>query len=388
MAKNTIKISANVVDTARPSVAGAKERPGWHALRTIAARITTPLLPDDYLKLANPLWSARELRGRVLEVRRETVDSATLVIKPGWGFSFNYEPGQYVGIGVLVDGRWRWRSYSLTSSPVHGADPAAASKWAGRTITITVKAMPEGFLSTHLVGGVEPGTVVRLAAPQGNFVLPDPAPASVLFLTAGSGITPVMSMLRTLAKRDQLGDIVHVHSAPTESDVMFGAELAALHDAHPGYRLQVRTTRTEGRLDLSRLDDVVPDWRQRQTWACGPEAMLNDASQTWAAEGVEVNLHLERFAASRAAAHGAGGVVTFERSGKTVSADGATSLMDAGEDAGIRMPFGCRMGICQSCVVSLVDGHVRDLRTGAEHEPGTRVQTCISAASGDCTLDV
>jgi stearoyl-CoA 9-desaturase NADPH oxidoreductase len=388
MAKNTIKISANVVDTARPSVAGAKERPGWHALRTIAARITTPLLPDDYLKLANPLWSARELRGRVLEVRRETVDSATLVIKPGWGFSFNYEPGQYVGIGVLVDGRWRWRSYSLTSSPVHGADPAAASKWAGRTITITVKAMPEGFLSTHLVGGVEPGTVVRLAAPQGNFVMSDPAPASVLFLTAGSGITPVMSMLRTLAKRDQLGDIVHVHSAPTESDVMFGAELAALHDAHPGYRLQVRTTRTEGRLDLSRLDDVVPDWRQRQTWACGPEAMLNDASQTWAAEGVEVNLHLERFAASRAAAHGAGGVVTFERSGKTVSADGATSLMDAGEDAGIRMPFGCRMGICQSCVVSLVDGHVRDLRTGAEHEPGTRVQTCISAASGDCTLDV
>ncbi|MET4431984.1 ferredoxin reductase [Mycolicibacterium sp. 624] len=388
MAKNTIKISANVVDTARPSVAGAKERPGWHALRTIAARITTPLLPDDYLKLANPLWSARELRGRVLEVRRETVDSATLVIKPGWGFSFNYEPGQYVGIGVLVDGRWRWRSYSLTSSPVHGADPAAASKWGGRTITITVKAMPEGFLSTHLVGGVEPGTVVRLAAPQGNFVMPDPAPASVLFLTAGSGITPVMSMLRTLAKRNQLGDIVHVHSAPTESDVMFGAELAALHDAHPGYRLQVRTTRTEGRLDLSKLDDVVPDWRQRQTWACGPEAMLNDASQTWAAEGVEVNLHLERFAASRAAAHGAGGVVTFERSGKTVSVDGATSLMDAGEDAGIRMPFGCRMGICQSCVVSLVDGHVRDLRTGAEHEPGTRVQTCVSAASGDCTLDV
>jgi stearoyl-CoA 9-desaturase NADPH oxidoreductase len=229
---------------------------------------------------------------------------------------------------------------------------------------------------------------VRLAAPQGNFVMPDPAPASVLFLTAGSGITPVMSMLRTLARRDQLGDIVHVHSAPTESDVMFAAELAALHEAYPGYRLQVRTTRTEGRLDLSRLDDVVPDWRERQTWACGPEAMLNDASKTWAAEDVEANLHLERFAASKAAAHGAGGTVTFERSGKTVQVDGATALMDAGEDAGIRMPFGCRMGICQSCVVSLVDGHVRDLRTGAEHEPGTRVQTCVSAASGDCTLDV
>ena len=87
MAKNFIKVSANVADTVRPKIAGAKEHPGWHALRTIAGRITTPLLPDDYLKLANPLWSARELRGRVVEVRQETVDSATLVIKPGWGFS-------------------------------------------------------------------------------------------------------------------------------------------------------------------------------------------------------------------------------------------------------------------------------------------------------------
>ena len=81
--------------------------------------------------------------------------------------------------------------------------------------------MPEGFLSTHLVGGVAPGTIVRLAAPQGNFVMPDPAPAKVLFITGGSGITPVMSMLRTLARRAQITDVVHLHSAPTESDVMF-----------------------------------------------------------------------------------------------------------------------------------------------------------------------
>jgi stearoyl-CoA 9-desaturase NADPH oxidoreductase len=381
MAKHEIKIAANVVDTKRPAVAGAKNHPAWHALRTIVGRVTTPLLPDDYLKLANPLWSARELRGRVLDVRRETVDSATLVIKPGWGFSFDYDPGQYVGIGVLIDGRWRWRSYSLTSSPVRGA----------RTITITVKAMPEGFLSTHLVGGVAPGTIVRLAAPQGNFVMPDPAPASVLFLTAGSGITPVMSMLRTLAKRNGIGGsghVVHIHSAPTESDVLFASELAGLAAAHKGYRLSVRATRTEGRLDLSRLADEVPDWRERQTWACGPEGMLTDADRLWSSAGIGGRLHLERFAASRGAVHGAGGTVTFERSGKTVAADAATSLMDAGEQVGVPMPFGCRMGICQSCVVGLVGGHARDLRTGVEHEAGSRVQTCISAASGDCVLDV
>jgi ferredoxin-NADP reductase len=380
MSKRYAPITANVVATKRPSVAGADRHPGWHALRKIAARITTPLLPDDYLHLANPLWSARELRGRILEVRRETEDSATLVIKPGWGFGFDYQPGQYMGIGLLVEGRWRWRSYSLTSSPATSAS--------ARTVTITVKAMPEGFLSTHLVDGVAPGTIVRLAAPQGNFVLPDPAPSSILFLTAGSGITPVMSMLRTLVRRNQITDIAHVHSAPTESDVMFDAELAALAANQPGYRLQVRATRIQGRLDLARLDHEVPDWRDRQTWACGPEGMLVQAEKVWSAAGISERLHLERFAVSRAAPAGAGGTVTFARSGRTVAADAATSLMDAGEGAGVQMPFGCRMGICQSCVVSLVDGHVRDLRTGQEHEPGTRIQTCVSAASGDCALDI
>jgi stearoyl-CoA 9-desaturase NADPH oxidoreductase len=378
MTRKIAKVTADVVETAPITVAGVDTHPGWHALRNIAQRITTPLLPDDYLRLANPLWSARELRGRVVQVRRETHDSATLVIKPGWGFSFDYEPGQYIGIGLLVDGRWRWRSYSLTSSPVKGA----------RTVTITVKAMPEGFLSAHLVAGVRPGTIVRLAAPQGNFVLPDPPPPAMLFITAGSGITPVMSMLRTLVRRDQITDVIHLHSAPTADDVMFGPELDQLARDHEGYRLRLRTTRSQGRLDLARLDSEVPDWRERQTWACGPEAMLSAAERAWSSAGVPQRLHLERFAVSRAAPAGAGGTVTFAKSGKSTAADAATSLMDAGERMGVQMPFGCRMGICQSCVVGLVEGHVRDLRTGAEHEPGTRVQTCISAASGDCVLDV
>jgi ferredoxin-NADP reductase len=378
MSKKVAKITAEVVDTRRPTVAGAEKHPGWHLLRRVAKRITTPLLPDDYLHLANPLWTARELRGRVLEVRRETEDSATLAIKPGWGFTFDYQPGQYIGIGVPLDGRWRWRSYSLTSSPVKGA----------RIVTITVKAMPEGFLSSHLVAGLAPGTIVRLAAPQGAFVLPDPAPPAILFLTAGSGITPVMSMLRTLIRRDQFTDVVHLHSAPTADDVMFGTEMEGLARDQPGYQLRLRTTRSQGRLDLRRLDEEVPDWRERQTWACGPESLLNDAERVWSAAGLAGRLHLERFAVSRAAPAGAGGTVTFAKSGKSAVTDAATSLMDAGEQAGVQMPFGCRMGICQSCVVDLLDGHVRDLRTGDEHEPGTRIQTCVSSASGDCTVAI
>src|SRR4051794_31478810 len=203
MGEKFAPITANVVPTKRPTVAGSDRHPGWHALRKIAARITTPLLPDDYLRLANPLWSARELRGRIVDVRRETEDSATLVIKPGWGFSFDYQPGQYIGIGLLVDGRWRWRSYSLTSSPAaaarFGSRPGSA-----RTVTITVKAMRGVSLPTPVGAGAARGTIVRRAAPQGIFVLPAPAPASILFLTAGSGITPVMSMLRTLVRRNQI----------------------------------------------------------------------------------------------------------------------------------------------------------------------------------------
>lgn len=383
MSKKYASIIANVVDTRRPIIAGVDRHPGWHVLRKIAARITTPLLPDDYLHLANPLWSARELRGRIVEVRRETEDSATLVIKPGWGFSFDYQPGQYMGIGLLIDGRWRWRSYSLTSSPA-----AASGLGAERTVTITVKAMPEGFLSTHLVGGVQAGTIVRLAAPQGNFVLPDPAPPSILFLTAGSGITPVMSMLRTLVRRKQIADIAHLHSVPTESDLMFAAELATLAADHLGYVLSVRQTRTQGRLDLSALGSDVPDWYEREAWVCGPEGMLDQAEKVWASAGIGHRLHLERFAVSKAAVAGAGGIVTFARSGGSANADAATSLMEAGESVGVQMPFGCRMGICHSCVVDLVEGHVRDLRTGQEHDPGSRVQTCVSAASGDCIVDI
>jgi stearoyl-CoA 9-desaturase NADPH oxidoreductase len=128
----------------------------WKRLRTAANKLTTPLHPDDYLRLINPLWSERELRGRVEEVISETDDAATLVIRPGWGWHYNHRPGQYVGIGVQVDGKFQWRSYSVSSPPQRK----------GRNISITVKAMPEGLLSSHLVKGLAPGTIVRLALPR------------------------------------------------------------------------------------------------------------------------------------------------------------------------------------------------------------------------------
>ncbi|WP_040811865.1 ferredoxin reductase [Nocardia concava] len=363
---------------------GTAGRTPLDTLRGAAARITTPLLPDDYAHLINPLWSARELRGRIVEVRKETADSATLVIKPGWGFDFKFQPGQYIGIGVLVDGRWHWRSYSLTCPPDWSGDGSHKGK---RLISIAVKAMPEGFLSSHIVSGVPEGTIVRLAAPQGGFVLPEPTPDRVLFLTAGSGITPVMAMLRTMDRRDSVPDVMHIHSARTPDDVMFGDELRELHERRPGFTAHLHLTGDKGKFALADLDEVVPDWREREVWACGPLPMLDEIEKYWATAGLADKLHVERFEIERNAS-GEGGTVTFAKAGRTAEVDGATTLLQAGEGAGVRMPFGCRMGICQTCVVTLTDGHTRDLRNGKEHRAGDKIQTCISVAAGDCTVEV
>jgi ferredoxin-NADP reductase len=349
-----------------------------NVLRGLAARATTPLLPDDYLKLLRPLWTARELRGQVVDVRKETEDSATVTVKPGWGFSADYSPGQYVGIGLRVDGRWHWRSYSLTSVP----------RVDEKLITITVKATPEGFLSSHLVNGVKPGTIVRLAAPKGDFALPDPPPEKLLFVSAGSGITPLMAMLRSLKARGESPDIMHIHSAPSTDAVIFHDELAQLEKDEPGYRLHMQLTDTDGHLEFNELHDVVPDWRDRSAWACGPSAMLDAAEKVWGDQDLSDQLHMERFAIARTDKGGEGGTVTFSISDKSVEIDGATSLLEAGEQVGIQMPFGCRMGICQTCVLPLESGHTRDFRSGEEHGEGDRINTCISTASGDCTIKV
>lgn len=376
--------SLNLRNLTRWSEAPAKDidtatTPKINVLRGLAARATTPLLPDDYLKLLNPLWSARELRGQVVDVQRETEDSATVTIKPGWGFSGDYRPGQYVGIGLRIDGKWHWRSYSLTSVP----------KRQEKLISITVKATPEGFLSTHLVNGVKPGTIVRLAAAQGDFALPDPPPPKLLLVTAGSGITPVMAMLRSMQQRGHSPDVVHIHSAPTADDVIFHDELRKLGEAQENYRLHLHLTDERGHLEFEdEVDGIVADWRERPTWVCGPPAMLDALEELWTDAGIKDALHLERFVIARTDKGGEGGTVTFAVSDKTVEADGATTLLEAGESAGIQMPFGCRMGICQSCVLPLESGYVRDIRNGTEHGEGDRIQTCISAASGDCTLKI
>ncbi|MFI9638994.1 ferredoxin reductase [Micromonospora sp. NPDC051925] len=346
-------------------------------LLRLAETVTTPLLPEDYLDLVAPLRAGAALRGRIVAVDPETRDAATLTIQPGRAWR-GHTPGQYVRLGVDVDGVRQWRAYSVTSAPDRPDS----------RISVTVKAIPDGKVSNHLVRRTRVGTVVQLDQAQGDFVLPDPAPARMLFLTAGSGITPVMGMLR--AGAHTRADVVLVHSAPTPDDVVFGAELRALA-AQGGIRLVERHTDAHGLLGVDELAALVPDHLQRQTWACGPVGMLDAVQEHWAAAGVADRLHTERFRPT-VVTPGEGGTVTFTRAGLTVAADGATPILDAGEAAGALMPSGCRMGICYGCVLPLRQGAVRDLRDGtlttAVPGDGVLIQTCVSAAAGTCDIDL
>ena len=342
-------------------------------LRRAASLLSHPLLPEDFLGAVNPLWSARQLRGVVEEVSPVARGAVSVTVRVGRGWA-PHRAGQYVRVGVEVDGVRQWRTYSLTSPE---------SRRDGR-ISFAVKAM--GLVSDALVHDTRPGDVLFLEPPQGEFVLPA-LPGPLLLLTGGSGLTPVIGMLRTLVARGALRDVVLLHSAPTPADVLFASELAEYDRTFPGLRLVVRHTDDEGVLDLGTLDDVVPDWRTRETYVCGPGGLL-DAAEHHLGSALADRLHVERFAPTLLpGAGGEGGPVRYARSSVEVEVDGTTSLLDAGEAAGVLMPSGCRMGICFGCVVPRAAGQVRDLRTAEVSEPDL-VQTCISAAAGPVSIDV
>ncbi|MER7072037.1 ferredoxin reductase [Terrabacter sp. NPDC000476] len=355
------------------------------ALRRVASMLTTPLAPEDILGLVNPLSSSRQLRGVVTRVVRETSDSTTIHFRPGRGWN-PHLAGQWARIGVEIDGVRQWRSYSLSAAVGH--DPA-----------ITVTAI--GFVSTALARDTKVGDILFLDAPQGDFVLPE-HPRPLLMLTAGSGLTPVMSMIRTLVPRRPDADVVLIHSARTRDDALFHDELLELADQFPGLTVRHWFTREEGgrRLDLSDhadLETLCPDWRERAAYACGPTEFLDAATDLWlreaetdGADGAAPALTIERFApVLLPGSGGEGGLVTFEKSDKEVEVGGDVPLLEAGEECGVVMPSGCRMGICRSCLTPLVAGKVRDLRTGEVHgDEGELIQTCVNAAAGPVHLDI
>jgi ferredoxin-NADP reductase len=340
----------------------------------------TPLLPDDYVELIDPLWSTRELRGRVERIEPQADGAVTVHVRPGFEWA-GHRPGQYLRFGVVVDGVHHWRAYSLTSDP-HAPDGL---------ISITPKLVEGGLVSPYLVRKLRVGSVVRLGEVEGTFTLPESPSSPLLFITAGSGITPVISMLRHLHTEGTLRDVVHIHSARSLGQVIFGDHLGELADLEPGLTVHIWESGRQGRISPADVATLCADWRERDTYASGPGELLDALVAHWAEHGDEERLHVERFqpVVGGADAGGQGGTVRFPRRQIEAECPPGTPILVAGERAGVDMPFGCRMGVCHTCVARVREGTILDLRTGdvrdVRHE---MVRTCIHAAEGPVELDL
>ena len=204
--------------------------PSW--LTRLTDAFAYPLRTSHYLELVNPLWTTHALQAKVVGVWDETADARTITLKPGRNWR-SHRPGQHLRVGVPIGGMHYTRTYSISSAPDCGVGDTP------ETFTITVKAIQGGRMSHHLVRNIKVGDYLPIGIPQGDFYLPDANPVEPLFITAGSGITPIMSMLRSLVAQERLPHVTHLHYAPHAYDVIFGQELQALAAKHPRYQLHL-----------------------------------------------------------------------------------------------------------------------------------------------------
>ncbi|KDF02365.1 stearoyl-CoA 9-desaturase [Mycolicibacterium aromaticivorans JS19b1 = JCM 16368] len=340
----------------------------------------SPLRPDDYLEMVNPLWTTKELRGRVERVEAQGSEAVSVLIRPSYDWP-GHKPGQYVRLGLVIDGRYHWRAYSLTSDP----QPEDG------LISVTPKKVDSGVVSPYLVTKIEPGELVRLGDVEGVFTLPEPVPAKSLFISAGSGITPIISMLRSLDHRGELGDVVVMHSDRCREHVMFLDVLEDLDRRNEIMRFDLRLTAERGRLAPGELDQLCPDWREREAFCSGPGELLDGLIDFWQRNGDPDRLHYERFQPKIGGnpGDGKGGKVSFTDSDVSVDCDSGTPILEAGEQAGINLAYGCRIGICHTYVGTVKSGKVRDLRSGDVIEPtGQDVRICIHTAEGDVEIEL
>jgi ferredoxin-NADP reductase len=348
------------------------------SLVTFAARLARPLTLDRqvefWLREVNTAWSLDDIRARVEHVIAETRDTKTFVLRPNVHWR-GHRAGQHTTVEVEVDGVRLRRCYSVSSAP--GAPPAITVKRAGRV---------SGWLHDR----VHEGDVLRLGAPAGDFVLPDPLPRRLLLVGGGSGVTPLMSMLRDLDARGDVGDVVLVHHARSDADVIFGEELRSLVLRHRSLRVILCLSDGGGRFEPSRFRRLVPDFAERDTFLCGPPGLMDRVERVWVEAGATGRLRREHFVAfaSPAPRRRAGHFrVTLTTTGRSFVATGDGSLLEQLERAGARPRSGCRMGLCGACKCRKRSGAVEDLRSGAvSSRPDEDVQPCVSLARSNLEL--
>jgi ferredoxin-NADP reductase len=354
--------------------------------KTLAA-LTSPHGVDRYLEMVNPMWAATEVRARVVDVHRENPHSAaaavaTLTLQPTSTWR-GHRAGQYVQVGVELPGTSRrlTRCFSISS----------AASLPGERFTLTVRAHDEGQVSKFLVHEARVGQMVHLSQADGAFTLHEsaatPTNNHLLFVTGGSGITPAMSIVRTLLRDGYDGranrKVTFLHYARSPEDQIFADELAAIAEADNHVDVHLRYgDQTFSEFELRRL---VPDYRDVDAWACGPAGLIDLVKEAFAENP---KLRVEFFKPPVTSSDSAEGEVTFARAGQSAANTGA-SLLEQAEALGLRPESGCRMRICFSCVTTKTEGTVKNILTGEESSlPDEDIRICVSAPLGDCSVNL
>jgi ferredoxin-NADP reductase len=344
------------------------ERPLRRVARSrVAAAATWPHGVDAFGSLLDPSWSADRVRAAVTGVRRQTPDTATVTLRPNANWR-GHLAGQHVVLTVEVDGVRQARCFSVASSARRPG-----------TIELTAKAGAASVVARHLGERLAIGDVVELSPAAGDFVLPEAPPRSIALLSAGSGITPVLSMLRTLADDGHRGEVRFVHHARTDGDILYGPEARALAEERAGWRHEV----VVGDFEPDHLARAGVDPAGTVAFACGPPGYLDVVRAAWLDGGGSADdFHTESYGLPAPERTGAGtGQLRF---GTTAVADDGRTLLVQAEAAGLAPAHGCRRGICRSCVVPLTAGTVvEEGGTVVTAGPGTAVRLCVTVADGD-----
>ncbi len=387
------------------------------------------VVPDLPLPLGHGLLAEEEALDQELVLRRRvrvTHDVVTLVLEPTRPGLFAFRPGQFLTLGVEVDGVTMERCYTISSPPSRP-----------HLLTVTVKRVPGGPVSAHLHDGLAVGDRVTARGPHGDFTVAAHPAARYLLLSAGSGVTPTLATVRALADLGELGDpgpdelggtdVVVVHAARTPADLVCRAEVEALAATHDGLRVTWvceddepgspgAWTGPRGRVDADLLRAAVPDLHEREVLTCGPPGFMAAVRGVLASLGVDpARCHEESFvigdSAAPAAAPGLdpttgapfatllevpavesapGATVRFGRSDREVRCGPGTTVLEAASEAGVFIPSSCSAGMCGTCKIGLLGGRVE-----MHHQGGIRPREiaqdkflpCCSTPDGDIVVD-
>lgn len=340
----------------------------------------------------------------VINCFNETQDTKTFRLVRLDGGVFDYLPGQYITLAIEILGQEYKRSYSLASTPMHSGN-----------LEITVKRAPNGLVSNWLNNHLKVGDKLSIKGPFGKFTCANKSDTKILFLAAGSGIVPIMSMLRWLASREQSIDVVILLSFRTLYDIIYYDELRLLIARHTNFKLVITLTQEPseyslwqgltGRVNEKTFRDQVPDLSERIVYLCGPDAFMSEAKQNLCNLAVpSEQIMCESFNVTTSKASAQSNTVTrplrhqsgdyhvrFAKSGATISANGEMTLLDLAEMSGISLSHECRAGSCGECMVKCLKGRV-EMSDKAEIDDFDRkkgwVYACCAYPISDVELEV